>query len=181
MFLLLPSSVKTMKTDHFLSFLQSSKENFRVKGKLGKRMVGINRTWGRVRRCVSPWQTRSRKECSSYTKRHSQWITEAWNTMAARGMAQLQGSWSEEKYLGYQAKPITQSQEEFLCHMQAFRSVLTSKGNFFFNWKMTLSECHLQSSPRGWHQDCSKLGRRADEKLASDYKTNIKTQEKKCI
>lgn len=51
--------------------------------------------------------------------------------MVARGMAQLQGSWNEEKYLGYQAEPITQSQEEFLCHMQAFRFILTSKGIFF--------------------------------------------------
>ena len=43
---------------------------------------------------------------------------------------------------------------------------------------MTLSECHLQTSPRGWHQDCSKLGRWADEKLESDYETNVKAQKK---
>lgn len=53
----------------------------------------------------------------------------------SQGNGTLQGSWNEEKYLGYQAEPmgIKQSQEEFLCPMQAFRFVLTSKGNFFFN------------------------------------------------
>lgn len=112
-------------------------------------MVGINRTWGRVRRCVSPWQTRSRKECSSYVQRHSQWRTEAWNTMVARGMAQLQGSWNEEKYLGYQAEPITQSQEEFLCHMQAFRFVLTSKGIFFLIGKWPCQNVIFNVHPEG--------------------------------
>lgn len=169
--------LKTMKTDHFLSFLQSSKENFRVKGKLGKRIVGINRLWRSVKRCVSPWQTKW-EGVLQLCKGRSQWIIEAWNTMAVRERhTSRQLEWREIPWISSWADGHKTISRKFLCPMQAFRFVLTSKGNFLIE-KWPCQNVIFKVLPEEWHQDCSKLGRWADEELESDYKTNIKAQKK---